>query len=89
MGFVRAALSNTTFLCGAIVVTAAVAMLSDLSEVASGRFILHPLDISDLLLLLFITRYLQCTEADYPARGLVKGMLFILEMMLSITYAFL
>jgi len=47
------------------------------------------LDISDLLLLLFITRYLQCTEADYPARGLVKGMLFILAMMLSITYAFL
>ena len=34
MGFVITALSNTRFLCGAIVVTALAMMLWDLSEVA-------------------------------------------------------
>jgi len=89
MGFVMAALSSTTFLCGAIVVTAAVAMLTDVPELASGRFVLHPGDIADLALVLLVARFLHCTEGnDHQARGLITGLLFVLAMMLSIMYVF-
>ena len=56
MGVVRAALSNKSFLCGAIVVVAVVSMLWDLHEVEEGPFILHPMDISHPLLVLLVAR---------------------------------
>ena len=89
MGFMIAALSNRNFLCGAIVVTAAVSMLWDLPEVAEGAFIWHPMDFSHLLLVLLVARYLQRVEADDQTRGLIKGFLFVLVLMLSITYVFI
>jgi len=86
MGFVMTALSNTRFLCGAIVVTALAMMLWDLSEVAEGPLVLHPVDISHLLLPLLVFRYLQCLEADDQARGLIEGMLFVVVLMLAVMY---
>lgn len=86
MGFVMAALRNTTFLCGAIVVTAAVMMLGDLSELAAGPLILAPVDISHPLLILLVARYLHCVEGDADSRGLIKGVLCALVLMFSIMY---
>lgn len=88
MGVVRAALSNKSFLCGAIVVVAVVSMLWDLQEVEEGPFILHPMDISHPLLVLLVARYLHRAEIDDQTRGLTKGLLAAVVMMLAIMYAF-
>jgi len=88
MRLAMAAFSNTSFLCGAIVVTAVVLMLGDLSEVVEGPLILHPVDISHPLLALLVARYLQCAEGNDQARGLIKGMLFMFVMMMSVMYVF-
>jgi hypothetical protein len=83
MGFVMAALRNTRFLCGAIVVTAVIAMLSDLS---SPKFTLHLLDIADLLLILLTVRYLQLAEPS-QTRDCIQGLLSGMVVMLVIMYA--
>jgi len=88
MGFLRAALGNKNILCGAIVVVAVVSMLWDLQEVEQGPFILHPMDISHPLLVLLVATYLYRIETDDQARGLIKGMLVAVVMMLSIMYVF-
>ena len=62
-------------------------MLWDLSELAEGPFVFHPLDMSQPLLVLLVARYLHCVEADDQTR-LIGGLLFVLVIMLAITYTF-
>ena len=83
MGFVMAALRNTRFLCGAIVVSAVIAMLSDL---ASPKFTLHLLDIADLSMILLTVRYLHLAEPS-QARDCIQGLLSGMVVMLVIMYA--
>ena len=84
MGLVMAALSNTSFLCGAIVVTGIIAMASDL---LSKGFTFHFWDISDVFLVLLAGRYLHLAKAD-QWEPCIQGMLCVLVMMLSIMYVF-
>jgi hypothetical protein len=85
LGFVVAALRNQSFLCGAIAVTAVIAMLSDL---AAKQFTLHLLDSADLLMLLLAARCLHLTRPDDQLRPLIQGMLRFLVMMLLFVYVF-
>jgi len=77
-----AAMRNPTFLCVAIVVTAVISMLSDLGL---QQVTWHFGDIADLLMILFIVRYLRSAESD-EFRWLIRGMLAFLVMMMLIVH---
>jgi hypothetical protein len=83
MEFLQAAMRNTRFLCGAIVVTAVVAILSD---TISQRITLQLWDAADLLMVLFVAMYLRAAEHD-EFRTVIKGMLFGVMMLLVLMYA--
>ena len=82
MEFLRAVMRNTWLLCGAIVVTAVVAILSDIS---SQRAKLHLWDAADLSMVLLVARYLRIVEHD-EYRMVIKGMLAAIVMMLVTVY---
>lgn len=80
--FLQAAMRNPRFLCGAIVVTAVVAILSDAT---SPRVALHVWDAADLLMVLFAAMYLRVAEHD-EFRTVIKGMLLCIVMLLVLMY---
>lgn len=82
MDFLWAAMRNTRFLCGAIVVTAVVAILSDIT---SERIALHVWDAADLLMVLLVAIHLRVAEHD-ESRPVIKGMLFGIVMLLLVMY---
>ena len=80
--FVWAAMRSTRFLCGAIAVTAVVAILSDVS---SERITLHLWDAADLLMVLLVAIQLRVAGHD-ESRPVIKGMLFGIVMLLLVMY---
>ena len=81
-----AAMRSKSFLCGAIWVTAILAILSDAMldrlDVHPG---LHPMDICDLVMVLLVTSYLRLAESD-RFRELIQGILCVAVLMLVVIY---
>ena len=71
------------FLCIPIVLTAAIAILGDLE---SQKVVLHATDLADVSLVLLVAVYLRLATAD-EYRGILKGMLYAVVMLMIVMYA--
>jgi len=85
MRFVMAAMRNTRFLCAAIVVSVVIVILADMGLERIPLF--HEWDIFELLIVLLGTAYLRVADHD-EFRGLIKGLLYFLALMLPIMHIF-
>jgi len=86
MRLVMAAMRSKNFLCGAIWVTAILAILSDtMLERVGIHPELHPMDIFDLLMVLLVAIYLRVAEHD-RFREVIQGILCVAVLMLVVIY---
>ena len=82
MEFLMSAMRNTSVLCGAIVVSAVIAILADMT---SPRITVRLWDGFDLLLVLLVAIYLRVSE-HHEFRRLIRGMLYAVTMLLVVMY---